>query len=121
MAILAVVVLVAFAARACPTALPGQPCPLAATHQAAVVALASVAAAALLTPFALLAEFALRRRIVYRGAWARAARRGCLAWVLLAILAALRLGDALSLPVAAFFTALVGAVEWLSIRRFDQA
>ncbi len=120
LAILAVIVLLAVAIRACPTPLPGQPCPLARTNQAVVVGLASAAVAALVTPLAFLAEFALRRRIVFRGAWVRAARRGCLAAVLLAILAALRIGDALSLPISAFFAALVGAIEWLSIRRFDQ-
>lgn len=119
-AILAGVVLLSFIARACPGPLPGQPCAAAGTNRAIVIALAGVGVAALVTPFAFLAEFALRRRIVYIGAWARAARRGSLGGVLLAVLAALRIGDALSIPVAAFFIALAAALEWLAIRRFDR-
>ena len=101
-AILTIVLLLVFASRSCPARTELDPCPSAGWNRAVVVALASGAAALLVAPFAFLAEFALRRRIVYRGAWARAARRGLLAAFVVASLAGLRLGGALSPPVVAF-------------------
>lgn len=115
--ILAVVLLVAAAGRLCPTDTIVQPCPDAARNRAVVVALASASAAVLVTPFAFLAEVVARRRIVYRGAWLRAARRGILIGVVVATLAGLRLGGALSVPVAIFVLILAGVVEWLAARR----
>ena len=88
-------------------------------HRAVVVALAAASAGLGVTPFALLAEFAVRRRILYRGAWARAARRGLLVAGTIAALAALRLGGALSVPIALFIVTLAAALEWLAVRRFD--
>jgi hypothetical protein len=82
-----------------------------------VVVLASVSAGLLVTPFAFLAEVVARRRIVYRGAWLRAARRGVLVGLVVATLAGLRLGGALSVPVAMFIIILAGVVEWLAVRR----
>jgi hypothetical protein len=101
-AIVALVALVAFAAIACPGPAPGQPCPEAGRNRVVVVALAALSVGLLVTPFAFLAEFAARRRIVYRGAWVRAVRRGVLAAALLAALAGLRLAGAVTVPVAVF-------------------
>lgn len=115
--ILAVVLLVSVAGRACPVETAQQPCPDAARNRAVVVALAAVSAALLVAPFAFLAEVVARRRIVYRGAWLRAARRGILIGLVVATLAGLRLGGALSVPVAIFIVILAGVVEWLAVRR----
>ena len=119
LAVFGAVVLVAFAGNACAGDLPGRPCPGAGTNRAVVVALAAATAGLAVMPFALLAEFAVRRRIIYRGAWGRAARRGALVAAIVATLAALRLGGALSVPVALFVISLAAAVEWVSVRRFD--
>ena len=113
----AVVLLVGVAGRVCPAETAQQPCPDAPRNRAVVVALASVSAALLVTPFAFLAEVVARRRIVYRGAWLRAARRGILVGLVVATLAGLRLGGALSVPVVIFLVILAGVVEWLAARR----
>jgi hypothetical protein len=115
--ILVAVALVAVAGRACPVETPAQPCPDAARNRALVVTLASVNAALLVTPFAFLGEVMARRRIVYRGAWWRAARRGTLTGLLIAALAGLRLGGVLSVPIAIFITILAGVIEWFFARR----
>jgi hypothetical protein len=112
--------LVLFAANACPGDLPRQSCPEAGPNRVAVVALAAITLALLVTPFAFLAEFALRRRIVYRGAWRRAARRGVIVGTVAAILAGLRIGGALNVPVGLFVVLLAGAGEWFAVRRFDR-
>lgn len=117
LAILAGLVLVVFAAANCPAETPAQPCPQAPRNVVIVVGLAATTAALLVTPFAFLAEVVARRRIVYRGAWARAARRGVLTGLVLAALAGLRLGDALNVPVAIFIVILAGVVEWFAVRR----
>jgi hypothetical protein len=119
LAVLGAVVLVAFAGNVCAGDLPGRPCPEAGTNRVIVVTLAALTAGLAVTPFALLAEFALRRRIVYRGAWGRAARRGALVAATIAALAGLRLGGALSVPVALFVISLAAALEWVAVRRFD--
>jgi hypothetical protein len=116
-AVLAVVLLVGIAGRVCPVDSPAQPCPDVARNRAMVVSLASVSAALIVAPFAFLGEVMARRRIVYRGAWLRAARRGVLVGLVVAILAGLRLGGALSVPVAIFVVILAGVVEWLFARR----
>lgn len=118
-AVLGLVVLVAFAGNACPGDLPGQPCPDAGPNRIVVVSLAAATAGIAVVPFALLAEFAVRRRIIYRGAWGRATRRGVLVAVVIAAIAGLRLGGALSVPVALFIVSLAGALEWVALRRFD--
>jgi hypothetical protein len=115
--ILAFVLLVAFAGNACPRETEAQPCPDAARNVAIVIGLASVGTALLVTPFAFLAEVVTRRRIVYRGAWVRAARRGVLVGLVMAALAGLRLGGALTVPVAIFVFILAAAAEWLLARR----
>lgn len=120
-AVLCVVLLVAFASVSCPATLPGQPCPSAATNRVIVVGLAALAAGLLVAPFSFLAEFGLRRRIVYLGAWSRAARRGLLVAVVISVLAGLRLGGALSVPVGLFIATLAAIVEWFAIRRFDMS
>jgi hypothetical protein len=119
LAVLGAVVLVAFAGNACPGDLPGRPCPAAGANRVVVVALAATTAGVAVMPFALLAEFAVRRRIIYRGAWARAIRRGLLVGAAIAAIAGLRLGGALSVPVALFVISLAAAVEWIALRRFD--
>lgn len=118
-AVLGAVVLVAFAGNACAGDLPGQPCPDAGSNRVIVVALAATTAAVAVMPFALLAEFAVRRRIIYRGAWGRAIRRGLLVGAVIAAIAGLRLGGALSVPVALFVISLAAATEWTALRRFD--
>jgi hypothetical protein len=81
------------------------------------VILAAVSGALLVTPFAFLGEVVARRRIVYRGAWGRASRRGALTGLVIAALAGLRIGGALSVPVLIFVIILAGVVEWLVVRR----
>ena len=109
--------LVGFASISCPVDTPAQPCPEAARNLTIAVLLASVVVALLVTAFAFLAELLARRRIVYRGAWRRATRRGVLAGVVVAALAALRLGGTLSVPIAMFVLVVAGAVEWIMIQR----
>jgi hypothetical protein len=119
LAVLGAVVLIAFAGNSCAADLPGRPCPAAGTNRGVVVALAALTAGLAVTPFALLAEFAVRRRIIYRGAWGRAARRGVLVAAVIAAIAGLRLGGALSVPAALFVVSLAAALEWVALRRFD--
>jgi len=115
--ILAAVLLVAFASANCPVHTELQPCPQAPRNLVIVVGLAAVAAGLLVTPFAFLGEVLARRRIVYRGAWGRAARRGTLVGLVVAALAGLRLGGALNVPIALFAVILAAVVEWLLARR----
>lgn len=119
LAVLAAVVSVAFAGNACPSDTPASPCPNAGANRVVVVVLAAATAGLAVVPFALLAEFAVRRRIVFRGAWGRATRRGLLISAAIAAMAGLRLGGALSVPVAIFLISLAAAVEWFATRRFD--
>ena len=119
LAVLVAAILLVFASGACPSDLPEQPCPGAATNRVVVIVLAGLAVGLLVVPFALLAEFVIRGRILYRGAWGRAVRRGLLAGGAVAMLGGLRLGGALTVPVAIFVLLLGAAIEWLAIRRFD--
>ena len=119
LAIFGAVMLVAVGGRACPVETPAQPCPDAAANRAVVVALTSVTAALMVTPFAFLGEVMARRRIVYRGAWWRAARRGTLTGLVIAAIAGLRLGGVLSVPIAIFVIILAGVIEWFFARRDD--
>ncbi len=116
-AVLAAVILVAFAGNACPGSTSETSCPDAGRNRIVVVALASISVAAFLAPLAFLAEFILRRRIIYRGAWVRAGRRGLLAAIIVAALAALRLGGALTVAVAIFVVLLAAIIEWFAVRR----
>ncbi len=108
-----------FANLACPAELPSHPCPAAGPNRLIVIGLAATTAALVVVPIAFLAEFAIRRRIVYRGAWGRAARRGLLVGAAVIALAGLRLGGALTVPVAIFVLLLAGAAEWFAVRRLD--
>jgi hypothetical protein len=114
--ILAIVLLVAFAGNACPVETEQQPCPDASRNLVIGIGLAAFAVGLIVTPFAFLGEFVARRRIVYRGAWGRAARRGLLVGLVVAILAGLRLGGALSVPAALFVMILAGVAEWFGAR-----
>lgn len=116
---MAAVILFVFASISCPSDTPAQPCPAAGTNRLVVIGLAAATACLLAVPFSFLGEFVLRRRIVYRGAWPRAARRGILLGVLIATLAGLRLGGALTVPVAIFVVLLAVAAEWFAVRRLD--
>jgi hypothetical protein len=120
LAVLAGVVLVAFVGNACPAVTARDPCAAASVNRVLVVVLSAMVVGLLVTPFAFLAEFVLRRRIVYRGAWARAARRGLLTALIVAALAGLRLGGALSVPVGIFVAILAVLLEWSAVRRLDQ-
>jgi len=115
--ILVLVLLVAVAGRVCPVETDAVPCPDAARNRAVVVTLASAGTALLVAPFAFLGEVMARRRIVYRGAWSRAARRGILTGLVIAALAGLRLGGVLSVPIAIFVILLAGVIEWFLARR----
>lgn len=119
LAVLSGVVLVAAATRLCPGELPGQPCQTGALNRAVVVGLAALTVALAVVPFAFLGELVARRRIVYRGAWWRAARRGVLAGLVIAALAGLRLGGALTPPVAIFVVAVGAGFEWFAARHVD--
>jgi hypothetical protein len=109
--------LVAFASVACPVDTEAQPCPAAGRNLVIGVALAAGSISLLVAPFAFLGEFLARRRIVYRGAWARATRRGAIAGLVVGAMAGLRLGGALSVPVALFVLLVAGAAEWVAIQR----
>ena len=111
--------LIAFALVACPAPSEVNPCPAASVNRVVVVGLAGLAALLLVTPFAFLAEYLVRRRIAYRGGWGRAARRGVVVAAVIAALAGLRLGGALTVPAGIFVLILAGLVEWFAVRRFD--
>jgi MFS family permease len=117
LSVLTALLLVVFASGACPVDTDLQPCPEAPRNVVLVIGLAATSVALLVTPFAFLGEVIARRRIVYRGAWSRAARRGVLVGLVLATLAGLRLGDALSVPIAIFVVILAGVAEWFAARR----
>jgi hypothetical protein len=115
--VLGVLLVVWWASSACPVETDAQPCPDATRNLVVGIGLAATSAALLVTPFAFLGEVVARRRIVYRGAWWRAGRRGVLVGLVVAALAGLRLADVLSVPIA-LFTMLLGAViEWFLARR----
>jgi hypothetical protein len=103
--------LVAFASTACPFDLPERPCPDYARNRVVVVALAALSAGLAVAPFAFLADFVAKRRIVYRGAGGRAARRGAPAAAAATVLAGLRLGEVMSVPVVIFVVILAFLVD----------
>jgi hypothetical protein len=115
--LLGVVVLVAVAGRLCPSETAIRSCPDAARNRIVVVGLAGTVTALLVAPFAFLGEVVARRRIVYRGAWSRAARRAAIIGLAIVTLAGLRLGGALSVPIVMFVTILAGVAEWFFARR----
>ena len=101
-ALATMLLLVAFASRACPAPSAELDCPAAALNRTVVVGLSAVVAGLVVAPFAFIGEFAARRRIVYRGSWRRAGRRAALAGLVVVALAGLRLGGALNAPLALF-------------------
>jgi hypothetical protein len=115
----AVVSVVALAASLCPGPTPDDPCPDADRNRALVVVTAAVAVGSFVTSIAFVADYLTHNRIVYRGAWPRAVRRGLLSAIALAAIAGLRLVDALNPFSAAVVVAVAIAVEWLAIRRLD--
>ncbi|HEY8170065.1 MAG TPA: hypothetical protein VIH24_03065 [Candidatus Limnocylindria bacterium] len=117
--VLTLVVLVAFAGNACPVETEGQPCPDAGRNVVVAVILAVVAVVLIVTPFAFMGEVLARRRIVYRGAWGRAVRRGILAGLVVATLAGLRLAGVLSVPTTLFTVILAAVIEWFFVRNDD--
>ena len=118
-AVVTAVAVVALASQLCPGPTPTDPCPDAARNLAVVVGAAGLAIAMLTTPLAFAGEYLVRARIVYRGAWARAARRGSLVGLSVLAIAGLRLADALSPFAAGVVVVVAVTVEWLAIRRFD--
>lgn len=118
-ALACVIALSLFAANACPAATPDRACPNASFNRVVVIALTVLGTLLLVTPFAFLAEFAARRRIAYRGAWGRATRRGLLVAAVIAALAGLRLGGALTVPAALLVATLAAIVEWFALHRVD--
>ena len=69
-------------------------------------------------PLFWLAVFGRHRRIAYRGDWLRASRRGLWVGLVVALLVALRVQGAFSIPVAAFVVVLVAFLELtLSVER----
>ena len=110
---------VALAANLCPGPTPDDPCVDADRNRAIVVVTAAVALGSVVTAIAFVGDYLTHNRIVYRGAWPRAARRGLLTAVALAAIAGLRLVDALNPFSAAVVVAVAVAVEWLAIRRLD--
>jgi hypothetical protein len=62
-------------------------------------------------PLFWLAAFARHRRIAYRGDWLRATRRGAWVGVVVALMVALRVEGAFSLPIAVFVVVLVVFLE----------
>jgi hypothetical protein len=114
--VLAFVVLLVFAGNACPAATELQPCPDAGRNLAIATGLAAVGTSLVVAPFAFMGELLGRRRIVYRGAWGRAARRGTLAGAVVATLAGLRLGGVLGVPTGLFVLVVAGVVEWFFLR-----
>lgn len=101
-ATLSFLLLVVFAGRSCPATTAAAACPNALLNRVVVISLAAIGTGLLIAPFAFVAEFAVRRRIVFRGAWGRAARRSALAAFVVVALAGLRLGGALNAPLALF-------------------
>jgi hypothetical protein len=111
--------LVVFASGACPGASATDSCRGAAFNRTVVVGAAAASVGLLVTPFAFLGEYALRRRIAYRGAWPRAARRGLISGATVAALGALRLGGALSVPGLILVVLIAALLEWFSVRQLD--
>lgn len=114
--ILVAVTLLAFAGNACPAEIESQPCPDAGRNLAIGIGLAAATVALIVTPFAFIGEFVVRRRIVYRGAWGRAARRGIMAGAIVTVLAGLRLADVLGVATALFVVILGAVIEWFFVR-----
>jgi hypothetical protein len=115
----AVIAVVILASQLCPAPTLTDPCPDADRNRLIVVGLAAAAVFCGMTSAAFVGDYLVHDRIAYRGAWARAARRGMLAGLVLAAVAGLRLVDALNLFSAGVVVAVAAAVEWVATRRLD--
>jgi hypothetical protein len=115
----AVIAVVILASQLCPAPTLTDPCPDADRNRLIVVGLAAAAVFCGMTSAAFVGDYLVHDRIAYRGAWARAARRGLLAGLVLAAVAGLRLVDALNLFSAGVVVAVAAAVEWVATRRLD--
>ena len=118
-AVVAVIGVAVLASQLCPAPTPTDPCPDADRNRLVVVGLAAIAVFCGMTPAAFMGDYLVHDRIVYRGAWTRAARRGLLAGLVLAAVAGLRLADALNLFSAAVVVGVAAAAEWVATRRLD--
>ncbi len=74
-------------------------------------ALMGLAAGLTVAPLAWLITYARHRRIAYRGDWLRALRRGGWVGLVVGLFVALRIQDALSLPIVLFVVAIVAFAE----------
>lgn len=74
-------------------------------------ALMGLAAGLTVAPLAWLVTYARHRRIAYRGDWLRALRRGGWVGLVVGLFIALRIQDALSLPIVLFVVAIVAFAE----------
>ena len=74
-------------------------------------ALMGLATGLTVAPLAWLVTYARHRRIAYRGDWLRALRRGGWVGLVVGLFVALRIQDALSLPIVLFVVAIVAFAE----------
>ena len=74
-------------------------------------ALMGLATGLTVAPLAWLVTYARHRRIAYRGDWLRALRRGGWVGLVVGLFIALRIQDALSLPIVLFVVAIVAFAE----------
>lgn len=118
-AVAAVIGVAVLASQLCPAPTPTDPCPDADRNRLVVVGLATVAVFCGMTSAAFVGDYLVHDRIAYRGAWARAARRGLLTGLVLASVAGLRFADALNLFSAAVVVGVAAAAEWVATRRLD--
>lgn len=73
--------------------------------------LIGLAAGLAAVPLAWLVVFGRHRRIAYRGAWIRAARRGAWIGLFVSVVVVLRLMDAFQLPIILFLAAIFAVAE----------
>jgi hypothetical protein len=73
--------------------------------------LIGLAAGLAAVPLAWLVVFGRHRRIAYRGAWIRAARRGAWIGLFVSVVVVLRLMDAFQLPIILFLAAIFVVAE----------
>jgi hypothetical protein len=117
--VVALAAVVGLAANLCPGPTATDPCPDAGRNRVIVVGTAAAGVALLMAALAFVADYATHGRIVYRGAWPRAVRRGLLTGAVLAAVAGLRLVEALNVFSAGVVVAVAVAIEWFASRRLD--
>jgi hypothetical protein len=120
-AVVAGLAVVALASQLCPGPTATDPCPDAERNRLLVVGVVGTGVVLLLTPVLFVLDYAMHRRIAYRGAWWRALRRGLLIGLAVAAVAALRSFDALNVFSATVVIGIAVALEWIAIRRLDGA